>query len=135
VQLTYETVKQQMPTSENIDGYLSAHQVGVAQLAIEYCNALVVDTNLRSQYFPGFVFSQSPNAAFNPPPVGRNLVLDPLLNNIMNTGLATQPDFTAARAELYALIDTLIGSGTATTDGIVKAVCAATAGSGAMLVQ
>ena len=135
VQLTYETVKQQMPTSENIDGYLSAHQVGVAQLAIEYCNALVVDTNLRSQYFPGFIFSQSPNAAFNPPPAGRNLVLDPLLNNIMNTGLATQPNVIAAKFELNALIDALIGSGTATTEGIVKAVCAATAGSGAMLVQ
>jgi hypothetical protein len=135
VQLTYETVKQQMPTSENIDGYLSAHQVGVAQLAIEYCNALVVDTTLRGQYFPGFIFSQSPNAAFNLPPAGRDLVLDPLLDNIMNTGLTTQPDVLAAKGELNALIDTLIGSGTATTEGIVKAVCAATAGSGAMLVQ
>jgi hypothetical protein len=139
VQLTYETVKQQLPTAENIDGFLSAHQVGIAQLAIEYCNALVDDTNLRSQYFPGFNFTQTANAAFDPP-ANRDVVLDPLLNNIMNIGLATQPDVNEAKIELDGLINTLTlcGGGACPagrTELVVKSVCTATIGNGSMLIQ
>ena len=53
----------------------------------------------------------------------------------MNTGLATQPDVNTAKTELNGLIDTLLGSPGITTEEVVKAVCAATAGSGAMLIQ
>ena len=61
-----------------------------AQLAIEYCNALVedpVDTQVR--LLPGvFNFGVQPSVAF----ADRNLVLDPLIDNAMNIGLGSQPD-------------------------------------------
>ncbi len=41
VKATYALVEQQLPTVATIEAFLASHQVGVAQLAIQYCNALV----------------------------------------------------------------------------------------------
>src|SRR4029077_5918723 len=57
VEPTFTTIKQQRPTVESIEGFLSSHQVAVAQLAIEYCNELVDDNAMRASYFPGFNFN------------------------------------------------------------------------------
>src|SRR6185295_16270215 len=38
---TLASVKQAMPSVENIDAFLASHQTGVAQLAIAYCSAMV----------------------------------------------------------------------------------------------
>ena len=51
IKSTYDTIKQQLPAVENIRGFLSAHQVAVAQLAIDYCNELVEDPTLRGSFF------------------------------------------------------------------------------------
>lgn len=138
VKATYELVKQQLPTVENIAGFLSAHQVGVSQLAIEYCNALVDSTGLRGSFFPGFNFGQPANQAFDTT-AERDLVLDPLVNGVMNVNVATQPEVADVKAELNALIDrlTACGAGCAPdrTPTVVKAVCAGALGSAAMLIQ
>jgi len=149
---TFLTVKQQLPTSENIGGFLSAHQMAVAQLSIEYCNALVNDSGKRTSFWPGFGFPSGANAintAFGPG-ADRNLVFDPLINRItlpdtFGAGLSTQPDISAFRTELDSLTDRLatcydfdnnIDSCDADrTETIVKAVCAAALGNAAMLMQ
>jgi hypothetical protein len=77
VRETYDRVREQLPTVENIDGFLSAHQVGVAQLAIEYCNSLVDDPSRRAGYFPGFDFAAPAAQAFDTP-AKRDLVVGPL---------------------------------------------------------
>ncbi len=64
---TYNRVREQLPTVENIEGFLSSHQVGTAQMAIEYCNALVDDAGMRAAYFPGFNFGASAATAFDTP--------------------------------------------------------------------
>lgn len=135
---TFEIVKQQLPTVESIEGFLSAHQMAVSQLAIEYCNALVENGGAisRSAYFPGFDFDAAPAAAFG----NRNLVIDPLLNRMMGTGLSSQPDAADVRNELNGLIDRLLSCATCTNNAvraraIVKASCAAVLGSAVMLVQ
>ncbi len=137
VQATYETIKQQMPASENINGFLSAHQVAISQLAIEYCNALVEDTASRASFFPGFNFSLAANVAFDT--TGRNQVIDPLLDNILGSGLTTQPNTNDVKAELNALIDRLTVCGGSCEDGrtetVVKASCAAVLGSAVTLIQ
>ncbi len=66
VQATYEQVKQALPTVESIDTFVSAHPVAIAQLAIQYCDALVEDPGARAAYFPGFDFGASPSVAFGP---------------------------------------------------------------------
>jgi len=130
-------VKQQLPTLENINGFLSSHQMGVTQLAIEYCNALVEDGALAGAYFPGFNFSAAPNTAFDA--TGRNQIITPLLNRMIGSGLDTQPDQTLVRAEVNNLIDRLTACGGSCpadhTRTVVKASCAAVLGSAPMLLQ
>ena len=126
---TFNTVKQQLPTVENVNGFLSAHQMGVTQLAIEYCNALVEDTSLRSSYFPGLDFTAAPGVAL----ADRSLVIDPLLARMVGTGLSSQPADAAMRSELESLITTISASGNTPT--AVKATCAAVLASAAMLMQ
>ncbi len=138
VQATFETIKQQLPSAEKIEGFLSSHQVAVAQLSIEYCNALVESTTLRSTLFPGFDFSATAQDAFDTPGE-RDLLLDPLLNHTMGSGLATQPDLTLVKDELNSLIDTLTTCGGSCaadrTLTVAKATCAATIGSAVVLLQ
>ncbi len=138
VKQTYETIMQQLPTVENMGGFLAAHQVAVSQLAIEYCNALVSDTAKRSNYFPGFDFSATAATAFNTM-IKRDQVLDPLLIRIMGTHLATQPDVASVKTELNSLIDKLTVCGGSCAAGrtstVVKASCAAMLGSAVMMLQ
>ncbi|KRT54543.1 Concanavalin A-like lectin/glucanases superfamily [endosymbiont of Ridgeia piscesae] len=136
VRATFDSVKQQLPAVEKIGGFLSAHQVAVSQLAIEYCNALVEDQALRSSYFPGFPFDSEPRSAFAG---GRALMLDPLLSRMLGGDLADQPAEAEARAELNQLTDRLTACGASCEAGrtatVVKANCAALLGSAVMLLQ
>jgi hypothetical protein len=142
---TYRTIRQQLPVAEDIEGFLSAHQVAVAQLAIEYCNALVDDTTLRQGVFAGFDFGQSAAAAFDTT-AERDRILDPLLLRVMNSdplagdgNMASQPTPAQSKTELNTLIDRLTACGGSCaadrTPVVVKATCAAALGSAGMLLQ
>ena len=135
---TYERVREQLPTVENIDGFLSAHQVGVAQLAIEYCNSLVDDPARRSAYFPGFDFSAPAGQAFDTA-AERDLIVIPLVTRAIGTGLSTQPASGEVRAELDGLIGRLTACGggcdSSRTTTVVKASCAAVIGGASTLLQ
>ncbi|MCK4587783.1 MAG: LamG domain-containing protein, partial [Gammaproteobacteria bacterium] len=48
VKSTFDTIKQQLPPVETIDGFVSANQMAIAQLAIQYCDALVESTGLNT---------------------------------------------------------------------------------------
>jgi hypothetical protein len=137
VKATYETVKQALPTVESIDTFVSGHPVAVAQLSIQYCNALVDDSAARAAYFPGFDFGAPPATAFAP--TGRSIVLDALVGRMMHVGLGTEPQSTEVRADLDALITRLSACGASCPAGrtptIVKATCAALLGSAVTLVQ
>ncbi len=135
---TYGRVREQLPTVENIEGFLSSHQVGAAQLAIEYCNELVDDTGLRAAYFPGFNFGASAATAFDTPGE-RALVTGPLTARAVGTGVATQPTAAEVSAEVDALIGRLTACGGSCaadrTEVIVKAACSAVIGSASTLLQ
>jgi mono/diheme cytochrome c family protein len=138
---TFTLVKTQLPTIEDIGAFSAAHEIGIAQLAIEYCNVLIEDVGERTAYFPGFDFGVQPSVAFG----ARDLVLIPLIENAMNIGLGSQPAFADVRNELgyittphLNLIDRLIASGDSDgerTQNITKAVCAAVLGSAVTIVQ
>ncbi len=134
---TFNVVKQALPSNVDINTFASAQQMAVTQMAIEYCNALVEDTNLRATYFPGFTFTDPVTTAFNTS--GRNLIIDKLLTKVLNTNVATQPVSTSAKAELNSLIDRLTVCGNSCapdrTKTVVKATCAAAVGNAAMLLQ
>jgi len=138
VAATYERVRQQLPVNEDIETFLSAQQVGVAQLAIEYCNALVEDASRRATVFPGFNFSTPAAQAFDTP-AERSLVVDPLVERMVGPGIGTEPTAVEVRTEIDALITRLssCGAGCAAdrTATVVKASCAAVLGSAVTLLQ
>ncbi len=108
---TYVELRQSLPAIEDINTFLSSHQVAIAQLAIAYCDALInVDGNpnpTRGQMFPGFRFDDPNTVAFA---VGsRDAFVNPLIDWIMGTGLGSQPDRIDVFAELasYQSVDPL----------------------------
>ena len=138
VSATYDRVRQQLPISEGIETFLSSQQVGVAQLAIEYCNALVEDSSRRATFFPGFDFAAPAAQAFDTS-AKRGLIIDPLVARVVGQNIGSEPSATEVRAEIDALITRLsaCGAGCATDRAgtIVKASCAAVLGSAVTLLQ
>jgi len=160
---TYTTYKQQFPSVENIQAFLPAHQMAIAQLAMTYCDELVQDTALRSSYFPAFNFGTNAGTAFDQN--GRDALINPLLEKMMNVvdpdlagkvELLTQPgvddqnpiavpiDDEGVRTELDRLITTLTVCATgaspscdtqARTESVATSTCAATLGAAVMLIQ
>lgn len=136
VNQTFQTVKQQLPTLPTLEGFLPSHQVGVAQLAIQYCNELMNDTTKRTAFFPGVTFTQGSKFSTL---TGRNSVITPLANASLGTGLNSQ-DSTGLTTELNALMGQLgCGDGSTCDAGreqvVTKAVCAAAVGSAGVLVN
>jgi len=134
--------------------------MAIAQLAIEYCNALVDDSSKRTVYWPQFSFSSDVDEAFNAS--GRRAALAPLVERVLmpdsdpesdGDALDTQPETSDFEGELNGLIDELIncrqgqppyaeGTPRGTqycsgnrTEVVMKAVCAAAIGNAAVLVQ
>ncbi|HNP35664.1 MAG TPA: LamG domain-containing protein [Woeseiaceae bacterium] len=144
VDMTYQELRQSLPAVEDLNTFLSSHQVAIAQLAIEYCNALVENPG---NYFGSFNFNAAPATAFSSG--NRNNFVDPLIQNIVGNPAAgpqigSQPTYTTVYSELASfsasggrpdnLIDRLLAGGS-TTKAIAKGVCAATLGSGVTLIQ
>jgi hypothetical protein len=149
VQNTFQSIRQSLPGNPNIQSVLASHQVAIAQLAIEYCNALIEDRSTtipRGTMFPGFNFGAVPSAVY---PSSENQLFDPLLNRVLGvTQIGSQPDKTVVRTELHNMINGysgdpsrlgLLNTGTTNdatrTKAIAKAVCSSIVGSAAMLVQ
>jgi hypothetical protein len=155
VDMTYQELRQSLPAVEDVNTFLSSHQVAIAQLAIEYCNALINDRTTRTSYFPEFNFGAAPSTAFSggggedATGNNRDLFVDPLIARIVGNSrngpqIATQPSFATVYSELASvnsdgvrpnnLIDRLLAGGSS-TEAIAKGVCAAALGNAATLIQ
>ena len=146
VAATYTQLQQQLPTIERITSFLSAQQVGVAQLAMSYCNVMVEAEG--AELFPGVDFDTGPDGQFADS-ANRLAVIDPLVDRFVGaTPLATQPDRVSLSTHLDQLIDETrdcrATDGTAIagcandaerTRSVVKAACAALLGSATTLLQ
>jgi len=136
VAATFTTVKQQLPTVEDLEGFLSSHQMAITQMAIQYCDVLVSDTDRRSDFFPGFNFGETSSTAFDD--AGRDLIKTPLMEKFVGTSLSTQPSNADIETELDALMGLLApctGDCDDRTETVVKASCAAVLGSAVTLIQ
>ncbi len=151
---TFSTVKQQLPSVENIEGFVSAHQVAITQLSFDYCSSLIEDSALRSAFFGGgFDFNANVDSAFANKSATIDALATSLYNRMISTNLATAPSYNEIRTELSSDTDgdsDGIGDGlyerltngcssncgdAARTRTIVKGMCTAVLGSAAMLIQ
>ena len=141
---TYQELRQSLPAIESPEAFLSSHQVAIAQLAIQYCDAAVEDATL----WPTFDFNAAPGVAFSAG--NRDAFVEPLIERAVghsstSTPIASQPSYVDVHAEMASfvsgggarpdnLIDRLL-AGTSNTRAISKGVCASVLGSAATLVQ
>jgi hypothetical protein len=139
---TYQRLRTQLPSEENIEAFLTAHQVGVAQLAIEYCNALVEAERTNDAAIPPLFVGLNYNAGANTitPQQWRDWVISPLFERMVGNGQADQP----ARADVEGELEQLLFDTNLTqcssdcverTATAAKAACAAMLGSATMLMQ
>ncbi|MFO7603302.1 MAG: LamG domain-containing protein [Gammaproteobacteria bacterium] len=136
---TYARVRQQMPPTEDINAFLSANQIGIAQLAGAYCGALVDSVTLRPDFFPSVNFADAYTSFAGNTTLQDNMINPILTRLIGTTDLDTQPSLNDMRTELRSLINTLAqcadNCGSNRTHNLAKAACTAAYGNAAMLIQ
>lgn len=151
VQDTYLELRQSLPAVPDISAFLSSHQVAIAQLAIQYCDAAIgtaANPNPdATTYWPEFDFDQPATDAFSAS--NRDGFVAPLVLRAVGQApgapdIATQPTYADIYDELASfraadgrpdnLIDRLL-AGPSDTRAIAKGVCAAVLGSASTLVQ
>ncbi len=116
----FQLLRQQLPSNEDINAFVPANIIGISQLAFEYCDRLVEDTNImtncertgttisaRQCMFGNFDFTLPAATAFNSS--GRTAVADALYNRMVgipNTTTAATLISAPSRSEIYnELID------------------------------
>jgi len=145
---TYQELRQSLPAVEDIEAFLSSHQVAIAQLAIQYCDAAVEDATI----WPASFFNEAPASAFaaGAPGTGRDRFVEELIlravgHSSTSPVIGSQPTYGTAHEEVASfagagdrpenLIDRLMQTPGATTRSISKGVCASVLGSAVTLVQ
>jgi Concanavalin A-like lectin/glucanases superfamily len=134
VSATYLAVQQQLPPSPTLEGFSSANQVGVAQLAIQYCNTAVNTPALQTALFGSALSpTQFTTAA------GVNSVTSALAGKVLGTGLNSAPAASTVTNELSSLIGQLCTTNSCTTaagtNAVAAAACATALGSADMLIN
>ena len=135
VKATYENVRQSLPAVTDLGAFLSSHQTSIAQLALQYCSALIDDDGARTAFFgSGASAAFSSNLATS---TQRNLIIDPLIAKMIGT-VATQPAATIIQPKLDQLMTDLCTAracGARRTFDVAKAVCGAALGSATTVIQ
>jgi len=124
---TFAELRTQFPVSTNMASYLSGHQVAVNKLSLEYCDALVNDAQARAAIFGNFDFGATVGNALNA--TGQNAIRNALWDTMVGANMERQADENAFKAELSALLSTLVNNaanGDATrTRSVVAGACTA----------
>jgi concanavalin A-like lectin/glucanase superfamily protein len=130
---TYQAVQQQLPAVPTLESFSSANQVGIAQLAVQYCNVAV--TTNSQVLLPGVTLSASTFQS----QTTTNQVTSALAARVLGTGLSSQPAVNTVTTELGNLITTLCTSQACNSLARVRAVttaaCAAALGSSDVLIN
>jgi Concanavalin A-like lectin/glucanases superfamily len=135
VNATYMAVQQQLPPTPTLEGFSSANQVGVAQLAIQYCNVAVNTPSLQAQLF-GAPLSASQFTSQG----GIDSVTTAIASKVLGSGLQhSQPNASTITTELSSLIGKLCMTNSCTTTqgtyAVAAAACATAFGSADMLIN
>jgi hypothetical protein len=121
VSVTYLAVQQQLPATPTIEAFSSANQVGIAQIAIQYCNEMVNNPTYEAAMFPGVTFS----ATLFSTPAGVNSVTSALAARVLGSGLNSQPAASTLSGPYTA--PTTPGTGTGELTNLIGELCTTTA--------
>jgi Concanavalin A-like lectin/glucanases superfamily len=124
VSAVYLAVQQQLPATPTLEAFSSANQVGIAQLAVQYCNVMVNNPTYFAGVLPGVTLSASQFSS----PAGIDQVTAPLAARVLGSGLHSMPaasTMTGASGELDKLITNLCSATACNNVARVQAVTAA----------
>jgi hypothetical protein len=127
---TFRELRQQLPGNTDVMTFSSSQQVAISKLALEYCDTLVEDVDLREQFFgTGVLFDDTPDVAF-PDTDSIDAVSEVLSDKMLGVDVATQPGRAEAVPIVSGLIDDLLAicdsevCGADRTRTAVKGACA-----------
>src|SRR5450755_2679113 len=124
VAAVYLAVQQQLPATPTLEGFSSANQVGIAQLAIQYCNVMVNNSTYAAAVLPGVTLSATQFSS----QAGIDQVTAPLAARVLGGGVKSVPPastLTGASGELDKLITNLCTATACNNVARVQAVTAA----------
>jgi hypothetical protein len=121
VNTTYLAVQQQLPATPTLEGFSSANQVGIAQLAIQYCNVMVNTPAALQVVLPGVVVDGSLYSS----PAGVQQVTSLLAARVLGNGLHSQPNANSLTGPYTAPTGTTLGTGELTN--LINELCTTTA--------
>jgi hypothetical protein len=138
VSTTYLAVQQQLPATPTIEAFSSANQVGIAQLAVQYCNVMVSSPTYFASVLPGVTLSASQFSS----QAGIDQVTAPLAARVLGSGLHSMPaasTMTGASGELDKLITNLCSAtacnNVARVQAVTVAACATAFGNANMSIN
>ncbi len=105
---TFDELRTQFPVSPAMASFVAGQQVAVNKLALEYCDAMVNNAQARAAIFGNFNFGATVSNALDA--AGQSAVTNALWDNMVGSNMARQPDESAFKAELNALLSTLVGN-------------------------
>jgi hypothetical protein len=135
VNTTYLAVQQQLPADPTLEGFSSSNQIGIAQLAIQYCNAAVNSPTLQPQ-----VYGTTLSAGMFPSGPGVATVTSALAARVLGSmPMASAPPASSITTELASLITKLCATNSCGTlpgtYAVAAAACATAFGSADMLIN
>jgi len=139
---TYVDLEQQLPGTANLEAFVSANQIGIAKLSLEYCDAMVESNTLRSNFFGDTFEFTSPVVTALSDQAKRDIIINNLVDKMIGTNLSTQPTLAEIQPEINQLMDELSANcnvaddcDAARTRTIVKAACASVLASAAVSID
>ena len=134
VNATYLAVQQQLPSDPTLEGFSSSNQIGVAQLAIQYCNAAVNSPSLQTQ-----VYGTTLSAGQFTTPGGITTVTNALAAKVLGNAGTSAPPASSITSELSTLIGKLCTTNSCNTlpgtHAVAAAACATAFGSADMMIN
>jgi hypothetical protein len=151
---TYQSVQQQLPAINTLEAYSSADQVGVAQLAVQYCQQVMGTPSIQATVFPGITFSGSTystvtangtdaagNTQYTASGQAAQVIADLAALSVGNGTLTHQPATSTVTAELTNLVGTLCSGSTACNgnatrvSSVTVGACAAALGNADVMID
>ena len=133
----YAILATQLPETNDIRAFLGSHQVAIAKLAVEYCDAMVTTQAALNVVLPGVNLAQTPAAGLNA--AGREAISKALIERFWGVGLANLPNPSIATTALNKLTDDLLvgkdPNDATLMPNLVKALCTAVLASGPVTFQ
>jgi hypothetical protein len=147
---TYQSVQQQLPSVNTLEAYSSADQVGVAQLAVQYCQEVMA---APGGVFPGVTFSGSTystvtangtdaagNTQYTATGQAAQVIGDLAALSVGNGALTHQPSLSTVTFELTNLVGTLCSStpcngNSARVTAVTIGACAAALGNADVMID